>query len=139
MHDDLVALQRKVAQSEPLSRVADQLQHELASHAVKAGIATFDPMLVIMVISVILQIIYLCRQRNADAALTVLAVREVPMLDGRRTLRLRRRLNKVWKDYCRAHNLEPTKENPLVAAALSLSANAADADIQALLLAAEEQ
>lgn len=134
-NDELIALQRKIAQSEPLSRVADQLQTALASHAAKAGLATFDPMLVIMVISVILQVIYLCRQRNADA-LTVLSVRELPSTDGRRTLRLRRRLNKVWKTYCTQHNLDSTAENPLIPAALALSTSAADEDIQALLQAA---
>jgi hypothetical protein len=131
-NDELIALQRKIEQSEPLSRMADQLQTALADRAAAAGLAGFSPMLIIGIISIIIQIVHLCRQQNSETFSAGL-IRDLPNLDGRRTLRLRRRLNKMWAEYCSTNNIPHTKENPLLAAALSLSAQADEATIQALL------
>lgn len=111
---ELELLQQKVNMSPELSGFADDIQAALSRHVNEPNV-TFGPFLVIAVISVILQVIYLCRQKTDEAEIVNLS-RLNKKIDGRRTLMLRRRLNNLWSEYCAEHNLQRTKFNPLIAA-----------------------
>lgn len=122
---ELEALQQKIAASPEMSAFAEDLNAALRRNAPEAE-TTFSPFLIVAVISVILQVIYLCRQKTDEAEILNIG-RLNKKIDGRRTLMLRRRLNNLWSKYCAENNLPRTKTNPLIAAVSDVGENLSDA------------
>lgn len=122
---ELESLQQKVTASPELSEFADDIQSALSRHVNEPNV-TFGPFLIIAIISVILQVIHLCRQKTEETEIVNLS-RLNKKIDGRRTLMLRRRLNNLWAQYCDEHNLPRTKSNPLIAAVSDVGEHLNDA------------
>jgi hypothetical protein len=121
---DLEELKQKIDASTELSAFSADLSSALARHVGETD-ATFGPFLIVAIISVILQVIYLCRQKTEEEEIVNLS-RCNKKIDGRRTLMIRRRLNKLWADYCAENNLQRTKTNPLIAAVSDVGENLSD-------------
>jgi hypothetical protein len=128
---DLNALREQITASPALRRFEEQLRLELSNRigatGVSPDVAMLDPITILMIISVVLQVIRLCRDRNrrpiADIAADLRAGLLVP---PQRTMRLRRRLNILWREYCQQHNLPPTELNLFLAAVYAVSATVDD-------------
>jgi hypothetical protein len=119
--------------SATLRRVREELLNEISFRA--PGSTQFDPMLILMAISIIVQVIIACRKRNSDEKIIdwLQNARTLPRL---RTIRLRRKLDALWQDYCEEQNCD---KNVLFDALLDVSENASDAEIAEILqMAAQE-
>lgn len=126
-------LQERVENSPVLSHLRNQLQSEIGFRMDKS--IEFSPLLVISIISVCIQVIAYCREhRNADEVRKDL--RELRSLPVRQTLRLRRKLNAMWRNTCSDNPLF-SLNNPLLDAVYELSDSADDAAIDELLWLAE--
>lgn len=140
--DDLERLQQKVSASPALTQLSARLQQALTAQASGDNTIAFDPMLILMIISILLQVIRLCIERNEESDRDFAAVvQNIGRVDGRRTLRLRRRLNRLWTDYCAEHGIQPAagSENPLLAAVLTVSRDVDARAAQDLLKLADEE
>lgn len=126
-------LQERVENSPALSHMRNQLQSEIGFRMDKS--IEFSPLLVISIISVCIQIIAYCREhRNTDEVRKDL--RELRSLPVRKTLRLRRKLNALWRNTCSDNTLF-SASNPLLDAVYELSDSADDSAIDELLWLAE--
>ena len=117
-------LQRRIDASPALSALRDQLANELVAQADNSF--QFDPVLIIMIISVLVQVIIHCRETN-DVESIQHSMRELRTLPPRKLMRLRRRLNNLWREHCAATGAEYTKTNPIVGAVYHLSDTIEDA------------
>jgi hypothetical protein len=123
---DLDVLQKQIAASPALRRFEEQLRSELNARLVVAGVAPdaamLDPFTILLIISVVLQVIRLCRDRNRRSVADIATdLRAGPQVPPQRTIRLRRRLNILWREYCQQHNLSATELNPFLAAVYAVS------------------
>jgi hypothetical protein len=106
-------LQKRIEESPALSRLREQLTAELSAES--GGAATFSLLLAITVISIIVQVIIHCREQQSEAELLA-SVKQATKLPPRKRMRLKRRLNQLWRDECLRSGQEPTRDNPLLAA-----------------------
>lgn len=123
---DVDTVREAVDASPRLQQLAAQLRDELGVRFAAAGVspdqAMLDPITILMLISVILQVIRLCRERNQRSAEDIAAdLRTGPRVPPQRTMRLRRRLNTLWRDYRTQHNLPATEINPFISAVYAVS------------------
>jgi hypothetical protein len=92
-------------------------------------------MLILMAISIIVQVIIACRNRNSDAKI-VNWLRNARTLPRLRTIRLRRKLDALWQETC---GKPDCGKNVLFDALLDASENASDEELSEILqLAAQE-
>lgn len=120
--EKLEKLQQQIAASPRLSRVADDLQSELSRRSNPDRVGFIDPITIIMIISVIIQVLNYCRNRNKRGVPEICYdVRQADKLPPRRTIVLRRRMRKLWAEYCQKNNIEETADNPFLAAALAVA------------------
>lgn len=139
--DDLEQLRQKIAASPALTQLSARLQQALTAQTIDDNTIAFDPILILMIISIILQVIRLCIDRNEETDRDfATVVQNISRVDGRRTLRLRRRLNSLWADYCAERGIQPApdSENPLLAAVLTVSRDVNAGAAQDLLKLADE-
>ena len=122
-----------VESSDPLRRVREELLSEISFRA--PGSAQFDPMLILMALSIIIQVIIACRKRNSDERITDW-LRNARTLSRLRTIRLRRKLDALWQDYCEGQNCD---KNVLFDALLDVSENASDAEIAEIIQMAAQK
>lgn len=106
-------LQKRIEESPVLTRLQEQLTEELSSES--GGAVAFSPLLVITVISIVVQVIIHCREQQSEEELLA-AVQQATKLPPRRRMRLKRRLNQLWRDECLRSGREHTADNPLLAA-----------------------
>lgn len=130
MTDD--ELQHRIESSAALKHAAGQLRDEVAFRADKS--VEFDPMLILMLISIIVQVVSYCRTKQTSDEVRQ-NIRDLRALPVRRLLRLRRKLNTLWREKCRGSAAQP--DNPLLAAVYELSETADDAAIDEILRLAE--
>lgn len=116
---DLNALADRVEQSARLRKLRAKFIDELQFRADVN--AQFDPMLIIMLISIVVQIMIHCRETRTPAKLAK-DIREIRALPARRLVRLRRRLNAL----AREHGIESSNDdsNPLLTAVYEVAENA---------------
>jgi hypothetical protein len=126
-------LQERIQNSPALCALQNQLQSEIGFRAPKE--ASFNPLLVISAISIIVQIVIHCRE-NQDEQSVRAAMRDLRSLPRRQQFRLRRALRQLWRENCPAG--VDTDENPLLEAVYQLSDSADDAAIDELLWLAEK-
>lgn len=129
-------LQRRVNESPALSALRDKLTDELVAQGNNSY--QFDPITVIMIISIIVQVIIHCKEKNSEEAIQQ-SMRELRTLPPRKLMRLRRRLNNVWREHCAKTGLEYTKSNPVVNAVYHLSDTIDDAAAAGLMELAAAQ
>lgn len=91
-------------------------------------------MLIIMLVSVIVQVIIHCRENQTTDEVRQ-NIRDLRAIPVRRLLRLRRKLNALWREKCRGSEVQP--DNPLLAAVYELAETADDAAIDEILRLAE--
>lgn len=111
-------LQRRVNESPALSALRDRLTYELIKQDNNSY--RFDPLIIIMIISIIVQVIIHCRENNSEETIQQ-NMRKLRTLPPRKLMRLRRRLNNVWRDHCAKTGVEYTADNPVVRAVYTLS------------------
>ncbi|NDD52743.1 hypothetical protein EBZ39_02485 [bacterium] len=129
-------LQRRVNESPALSALRDKLTDELVAQGNNSY--QFDPITIIMIISIIVQVIIHCREKNSADAIQN-SMRELRTLPPRKLMRLRRRLNNVWRDHCEKTGVEYTRDNPVVGAVYTLSDTIDDAAAAGLMELAAAQ
>lgn len=121
-------LQERIENSPALTRLRNRLQDEIAFRAPQ-GYA-FNPLLVISVISIIVQVVIHCREKRPAAEIR-LDMRDLRNLGPVRIVRLRRKLNELWRANCPIELIQ--SENPLVEAVYDLSDEADDETVDELL------
>lgn len=139
--DNLEQLRQKVSASPSLLRLSEKLRQALSAQTDVSTIG-FDIILILMIISVVLQVIRLCIDRNKETDQDFATiVQNISFVDGRRTLLLRRRLNILWSDYCAERGIEPAanSENPLLVAVLKVSRDVDSVSARDLLKLADEE
>jgi hypothetical protein len=123
-------LQNRIEASPVLSRVREQLAEELVAPLGNA--AAFSPLLVIAIISIVVQVIIYCRENSNDADLLA-AVRGVNELPLRRRMRLKRRLNQLWREESARLGAPAAKDNPLLSAVYRVAAKLDESAAQELV------
>lgn len=124
--NQLEALQAKITESPQLSQLAAALREavfiRLGGVVAEPRNIALDPITILMIISIVIQIIYLCRTRNNRSETEIFAdVRAISTAPLRRTIRLRRRLNLLWAEYCKNHGLADTGFNPFLSGIYAVS------------------
>ena len=115
-HEELTALREKIDASQGLKNLEQNLIADLMSQEERGGYG-FDPLTILFVISVILQVINLC-MKNRSAADIELDMANVGILPPRKLMRLKRRLNCLWVKHCSERGIEPGKKNLFFEAAI---------------------
>jgi hypothetical protein len=117
-----------------LADFASRLQTAVAARRGENQIG-FDPLLILMVISVLIQVVRLWLERNKTVDDVATAITQLQTLPARRTILLRRRLGQLWREYCAANQISSAGPNPLLgalfdaAAATSVEAAKSFADV----------
>lgn len=123
-------LQRHIDASPALSDLKRRLTDELTLQADNSF--QFDPMLIIMIISIVVQVIIHCRENCSDELIQQ-NMRELRTLPPRKLMRLRRRLNNLWREHCAKTGAEYNRNNPIVGAVYQLSDTINDAAAAGLM------
>jgi hypothetical protein len=121
-------LQERIENSPALTALRNRLQDEIAFRAPQGY--QFNPLLVISVISIVVQIVIHCREQRTASDVR-LDMRDLRNLGPLQTARLRRQLNKLWRDHCPGDLIQ--LENPLLEAVYDLSDSADDESLDELL------
>lgn len=124
----------RIKASPALSALHDDIAKEVMFHA--DNNVQFDPITIIMIISIIVQVIIHCQNKRSDDQIAQ-DIRDIRTLPPRQLMRLRRRLNKLWKENCGAPS-SPTAVNPFVTALYEIGEKADDTTIKELLQLAAE-
>lgn len=121
---EIERLREQIAASPRLQRLEEQLQHEVQTRlAASPDHALLDPITILMIISIIIQVVRFCQERNQRTDAEIVAdLRNAPQVAPRRSMRMRRRLKTLWRTYCDQHHLEYTEVNPFLSAAYAVSA-----------------
>lgn len=121
-------LQKRIEASPELRKLCSELNTSVHFHADNS--VQFDPFLVIAIIGIIVNVILHCRERPAHDIKT--DIRNIRTLPPRQLLRLRRRINSLWRKQCE-HLALPVGQNPVLAALYEIGEMADDAQLDALL------
>ena len=129
-------LEDRLNASEGLRGLKEQLESEIQFRSDDP--AAFDPITIIMIVSIIVQVIIHCRQRRSDDDI-ISDIRDLRSIPPRRLIRLRRRLNRLWQDSCTQRPSFVGDQNPFLTAVYELAEKADPATLQELLALAGEQ
>lgn len=127
-------LAERIKASPALSALHDDIAREVVFHA--DSNVQFDPITIIMIISIVVQVIIHCRNKRDDEQIAQ-DIRDIRTLPPRQLMRLRRRLNRLWKEKC-GEPSSPTAVNPLVTALYEIGEKSDAATIKELLQLAAE-
>jgi hypothetical protein len=122
---------QRVESSEELRRIKATLIDEVAFRA--DGLARLDPLTILTIISIIIQIVAYCRERNSDETI-VSYIQNARTLPRRKMIRLRRRLNNLFID--RDMGLENAQ--PIYDAIIDMAENADNAEINEIMCLARD-
>jgi hypothetical protein len=128
-------LDERIRQSERLSHLRDQLTDEIQFRADDS--AMFDPITIIMIISIIVQIVIHCREHRTDDEI-LRDMQEVRTLPRYRLIRLRLRLNRLWHECCAGNRPRKGDRNPLLTAVYELAERADPDALQDIIDLAKE-
>lgn len=117
-------LKNRIESSADLRRVRAALVDEVAFRA--DGLARLDPITILTIISIIIQIISNCRKTTPDTEIINL-IRNARTLPRRKTIRLRRRLG-----------LATDEPEAVYAAIMDMAENAEDSEIKEIMTIAGE-
>lgn len=129
---ELEELQERIDNSPTLSALHRQLQKEVGFRADPS--VEFNPLLIISLISLTIQIIRWCQEHDKTDDDIRTNIRDLRSLSPRQLIRLRRRVNALWREQ---KGVTDTTPNPLMAALFELSDSADDAALDELLWLAE--
>lgn len=125
----------RIKTSPALSALHDDIVKELAFHA--DGNVQFDPITIIMIISIIVQVIIHCREKRNDDDIAQ-DIRDIRTLPPRKLMRLRRRLNRLWRERAGGEDASPTAVNPLITAIYEVAERADDETLNEVIQLAKE-
>ena len=111
----------KVWETPQLADFANRMQTAVATRRGENQVG-FDPFLIMMAISVLIQVIRLWLDRKKTKEDVAVAITQLKALPRRRTILLRRRLNQLWCEYCAANRISATAPNPLLDALFDVAA-----------------
>lgn len=117
----------QIERSDKLAGLRARLARELDFRC--GSLVQFDPMLILMAISIVVQVILACRHKNSDEQL-VDDLRNARTLPRWRMLTMRRRLNALWSDYCSGEDCD---KHILYDSLLDVAENASDDEIGEIL------
>lgn len=124
----------RIESSEGLRRVKADLVDEISFRADDS--ARFDPMTILMIISIIVQVISYCRKKHSDEDIAD-CIRNARTLPLRRTMLMRRRLKRLCDDkLCAAYGAEI--EKPIYSSVVDMAENSTDAEIAEIIRLARE-
>ena len=132
---DANELAERIEQSSRLRKLRAKLMDEV-QFRVDAP-AQFDPMLIIMIISIIVQIVIHCREKRSTEEI-VQDIRDIRALPPRRLIRLRRRLNALWRNHEDRFTLSSGDVNPLLTAVYEIGENSDTETLEELVALADE-
>lgn len=119
-------LTSRIESSPDLRRVRAALIDEVAFRA--DGLARLDPLTILTIISVIIQVISYCRTRNSEE--TVVAyIQNARTLPRRKTILLRRRLSNLLQDY----DLQLESPQPVYDAIMDMAEGATSNEIDEIM------
>jgi hypothetical protein len=122
-------MQKRIEASPALRELRDDLSSELSNNI--DGQPQIAIILIIAMISLIVQIMTYCKNKpKADVRQDV---RNIRSLRPRQVMRLTRRANKLWGDYCEENKLPATGSNPVLASLYSVAEKGSDAALDELL------
>jgi hypothetical protein len=127
-------LHNRIESSQALRRAKETLSNEVSFRAGPS--ARFDPITIIMIISVIVQVLAYCRSRRT-ADLIIADIKNARALPRWRTRRLRQKLNKLWEEYCNGE--EECEDNAFLSSTLDFAETATDEEIHEVMALAAEQ
>jgi hypothetical protein len=127
-------LQSRIESSPRLKALGNQLLSSVTFHA--DAPAKFDPVLVVMIISIIVQVMIHCREKRTPEEL-VQDIRDIRTMPPRRLMRLRRRMNALWNTMARDTNWDSKQPNPILTALYDLSESTDTATLAELVALAE--
>lgn len=125
-------IRERLESSPALKTLHNQLRDEVAFRMEPS--IQFDPMTILTIISIIIQVISYCRQHNSESEVRA-DMRDLRALPVVRTLRLRRKLHNLWRRTCPDYRDQDI--NPLLDAVYELSDSADDAAIDELIWLAD--
>jgi hypothetical protein len=128
-------LAKRIEASPRLKQLQSQLMEEVSFRSDSA--VQFDPVTIIMLISIIVQVIIHCREHREPEEL-VQDIRDIRNLSPRRLMRLRRRLNAAWHNCCAEYQTSTGDVNPFLTAVYEIGENSDDETIRELIELAQE-
>lgn len=126
-------LQRRVEESPALRKLCAGLSDTVQFHADNS--VQFDPLLVIAVLGIIVNILLHCKERKAEDIKE--DIRNIRTIPPRKLMRLRRRINAFWRHQCGDSTITAA-QNPVLAALYEISEMADDEQLDALLALANK-
>jgi hypothetical protein len=122
-------LLHRIESSQSLRRAREKLLSEVSFRAGPA--ARFDPITIIMIISVIVQVLNYFRERRNPEYIAA-DIRNARALPKFRTRRLRRKLNQLWEQQCDG-SIDECRDNPILAATMNMAEELSDEEINELM------
>lgn len=124
-------LKSRIESSDGLRRVRDTLFNEVSFRA--SNHARFDPLTILTIISIVVQIITFCLKNN-DTTTIADAIKNAKTIPRRKTIRLRRRLKNLTQDI----GLSTEEFQPIYDSVLDVAERMSDDEINELINLAKE-
>lgn len=122
-------LQRRIESSPELQKLCARLTDAVHFHADAS--VQFDPLLVVSIISVIVNVLIACRDKStAELKEDIRNIRTIPL---RKLIRLRRQLNTLWQKQGISAGTANAPTNPILTALYEFGELADDEQLDALL------
>jgi len=134
-NEEREVLRKKIDNSPGLKSLENRLSANLTQQGGQNNYG-IDPLTILFIISIIVQVISLCL-RNRERAEVELDVQNAALLPPRKLMRLKRRLNVLWADHCKARGIDPGKTNPFFSAAVSAVRDCPQQEVVDIVQAAE--
>lgn len=119
-------LKSRIESSPDLRRVRAALIDEVAFRA--DGLSRLDPLTILTIISVIIQVVAYCRERNSEETV-VEYIQNARTLPRRKTILLRRRLSNLLQDY----DLQLESPQPIYDAIMDMAEGASSNEIDEIM------
>jgi hypothetical protein len=132
---DINQLSERIEQSARLRKLRAKLTDEIQFRVDTAS--QFDPMLVIMLISIIVQVVIHCREKRSTDDV-IQDIRDIRALPPRRLVRLRRRLNALWHSNEERFQVSSGDVNPLLTAVYEIGETSDTETLKELVELADE-
>jgi hypothetical protein len=124
-------LKNRIESSTDLRRVRDALTDEVAFRA--ADSTRLDPITILTIISIVIQIVVHCREKNPDEEIVDL-IRNSRTIPRRKTILLRRKL----REYARDNNISDDNVQNIYDAIMDMGENATDSEITEIMQISRE-
>lgn len=128
-------VEQALEESSVLQTAANQLSAELAARVPRY---TFDPLLVIAIVGIIINVIIHCREERDDEEIYN-SIKNIEQFPPRKLLRLRRQLNKLWREQHPAAPRLIRRENPYTLAVYQLARQLPKRTFKKLIAVAEQE